>query len=123
MFFIFRYATKLRWIDALTIVIVTCATINFFILIFRWGFAKGIINRIKEYFAERTIRRKARKSFSSDMTEHQKAQILIKERQKAQQAWIEKEKKSQNTTNNLTFYLLLLLDLVALVAMIPFLIK
>ena len=52
---IINYAAKKGWIDSITFSSIVIFSINGFVLLFRWGFAKGIINAIVKSHDERKI--------------------------------------------------------------------
>ncbi|WP_412031435.1 hypothetical protein [Metamycoplasma buccale] len=119
--FLTKYIGKKTWVDSLTVTVSFIFTINMFILIFKWGFAKGIINKVKDFFNERSIRMKAKRNFLPNMSQSEKDRLIAKERNEKMREDIKKEKLSSNKNRtNLIYYIFLIISLsIVLFAIVP----
>lgn len=119
---IINYAAKKGWIDSITFSSIVIFSINGFVLLFRWGFAKGIINAIVKSHDERKIYKLAKQQFDSTTSVNEQNAIIARQREKYNR---DKELKEYRKTHmtNLVFYILVLLPIVAILCMIPWLVK
>ena len=95
------YAAKKPTIDSITFASIFLFSINIVVLLFRWGFAKGIISGIKSGHAERIIRKRAKARYGKNASINEQNRIIVEEREKYEQ---EANKKSvmndaKKTTN------------------------
>ena len=119
---IINYAAKKGWIDSITFSSIVIFSINGFVLLFRWGFAKGIINAIVKSHDERKIYKLAKQQFDSTTSVNEQNAIIARQREKYNRDKELKESRKTHMTN-LVFYILVLLPIVAILCMIPWLVK
>ena len=119
---IINYAAKKGWRDSITFASIVIFSINGFVLLFRWGFAKGIINAIVKSHDERKIYKLAKQQFDSNTSVNEQNAIIARQREKYNRDKELKESRKTHMTN-LVFYILVLLPIVAILCMIPWLVK
>lgn len=118
------YAAKKPTIDSITFASIFLFSINIVVLLFRWGFAKGIISGIKSSHAERIIRKRAKARYGKNASINEQNRIIVEEREKYEQ---EGNKKSvmndAKKTTNLVFYILLGVSLLTIIILVPYMVK
>ena len=113
----FIYGAKKNVFDSLSIAGV--------ILLFRWGFAKGIIKGVSTQHKEKIIRKRAKAKYKLNSTQTEKEQIILEERKAYEKEQKDKEMNllSKPKMTNLVFYLLILISIVSILIFIPHLIS
>ena len=115
----FIYGAKKNVFDSLSIAGVILLSINLIILLFRWGFAKGIIKGVSTQHKEKIVRKRAKAKYKLNSTKTEKEQIILEERK----ADKEMNLLSKPKMTNLVFYLLILISIVSILIFIPHLIS
>lgn len=121
----FIYGAKKNVFDSLSIAGVILLSINLIILLFRWGFAKGIIKGVSTQHKEKIIRKCAKAKYKLNSTQTEKEQIIFEERKAYEKEQKDKEINllSKPKMTNLVFYLLILISIVSILIFIPHLIS
>ena len=94
-------------------------------VIFRGGFAKGIIKGVSTQHKEKIIRKRAKAKYKLNSTQTEKEQIIFEERKAYEKEQKDKEINllSKPKMTNLVFYLLILISIVSILIFIPHLIS
>ena len=87
----FIYGAKKNVFDSLSIAGVILLSINLIILLFRWGFAKGIIKGVSTQHKEKIIRKRAKAKYKLNSTQTEKEQIIFEERKAYEKEQKDKE--------------------------------
>lgn len=121
----FKYGAKKSTFDSISISGIILLSINLIILMFRWGFAKGIIKASSNHKKEKLVLKRAKERYKKNSTKDEKEKIILEERQKVEEEIKQKEisKSSKPKMTNLVFYLLILISIIFILIFIPEILK